>query len=553
MEKGINRPIVIIIMLAILCGYLFFFHLGNSALTDPDETFYAQTAKEMLNRGEWLTPYLYGKPQFEKPIFFYWVVEASYKIFGVNEFAARFPSAVFGLIGVIAVYFLGMLLYGKRVGILSAIILATNIEYVILSRACITDMALGTFILLGMLFFLYGYIRKKPLYYSLTAAALALAVLTKGPVGLALPGLTIFIYLIITGELVSVVKKAKLYWPILILAAIAIPWYLVMYKTHGKFFIEEFFGFRNLTRFLEPEHKIGSQFYYYVPIVLGALFPWSAFLPFAFWQALKKSFKGKDEDRKYSIFLLLWFLVIFIFFSISGTKLPTYIFPTFGALAIMIALVWDEFLKELPAPGTEKWMKASYYLLFSVIVIGVAVLYFFIKKRYSIILGNASIAGAFLIFGFILSLFSFISKRYLMTFFFIVYSLLIFTYPLVEVVVPDIGRYETSKDIAEKLAPMMKPDEALASESNYRAGLAFYTGKFPADIDKHGDLVRFMSSDKRVWLVQKEKNHRQLYELDTKPFYTRPSYMVYKLGKKCIVTNQLPADGKYILKRERTR
>ncbi|MBI5124408.1 MAG: glycosyltransferase family 39 protein, partial [Candidatus Omnitrophica bacterium] len=91
MTKIFDRPVIIVLFLLILSGYLYFFQLDKIALTDPDETFYAQTAKEMVKRGEWLTPILYGKSQFEKPILFYWLVEASYRIFGINEFAARFP------------------------------------------------------------------------------------------------------------------------------------------------------------------------------------------------------------------------------------------------------------------------------------------------------------------------------------------------------------------------------------------------------------------------------------------------------------------------------
>ena len=152
MNRVMEKPILAISVLLALCAFLFFFRLGSMALTDPDETFYAQTAKEMLNRGEWTTPYLYGKPQFEKPILIYWLIESSYKAFGVNEAAARLPSAVFGLLGVIAIYLLGTLLFDKRAGFLSALILATNVEYIILSRACITDMVLTVLMLLGALF-----------------------------------------------------------------------------------------------------------------------------------------------------------------------------------------------------------------------------------------------------------------------------------------------------------------------------------------------------------------------------------------------------------------
>src|SRR3989338_7996174 len=135
MEKLAKNTTLSIILLSLVALYIFFFQLGDIGLTDPDETFYGQTAKEMLNRKEWSTPYLYDKPQFEKPILFYWLLKASFSIFGVNEFAARLPSAVLGLIGIIAIYLLGSSLFNKRVGLFSSLILATNVEYIVLSRA----------------------------------------------------------------------------------------------------------------------------------------------------------------------------------------------------------------------------------------------------------------------------------------------------------------------------------------------------------------------------------------------------------------------------------
>ena len=547
-----GKPIIIIAALALLCGYLFFFQLGELGLTDPDETFYAQTAKEMANRNDWITPYLYGVPQFEKPILFYWLIEASYKILGINEFSSRLPSAVFGVIGVIAIYLLGSLMFNKRVGILAALILATNVEYLMLARGCVTDMALGVFVLLGMLFFIYGYIAKKDIFYILSAAMFGLATLTKGPIGILLPGLVIIIYLAMTKEL-KILSIKRILWVTLTFLAIALPWYLVSYKIHGKAFVDEFFGFQNVIRFLEPEHKIGAQFYYYLPILIGGFFPWSAFLPFGLWRVIKKSFFVTGEDRKYKLFIFLWFAVIFAFFSMSSTKLPTYIFPAWPAIALMIAIAWDDFLEAGASVAVKRWMTISYYLLLAVVALGAAGLYLFIKARYPMILSGILISGALLVLGFVISLITMFRKKYILTYFFIVYALLIFLYPFAKLVLPELERYETSKEIARELLSRIKDGERIASEKDYVAGTTFYIGREVTNVDKHHVLVNFLSSDKRVWCVLKEKNHRQLYELDTIPRFMKPSYVVYKLGKKCIITNELPADGKYLVKRERLK
>lgn len=552
MNKILEKPILFASFLLVLAAYLFFFRLGDMALTDPDETFYAQTAKEMLYRGEWLTPYLYGKPQFEKPIFFYWLVEASFKIFGVNEFAARFPSALFALLGLVAIYLLGELLFNRMVGMLSALIIGSSVEYVLLARACVTDMVLATLMLFGVLFFFYGHLKEKLYFYLLSAASFALATLTKGPIAIILAGTIIGAYLLLTRR-TKALQGILLLWMILVFLAVALPWYLLMYRIHGKNFLDVFFGFHNITRFLESEHKIGSQPYYNVPIVFGGFFPWSVFLVFGFWRAFKKSFSRDGKERNHVIFLLLWFFVIFLFFSVSSTKLATYIFPSFLSLALLAALFWDDFLKSNADARTIKEMKISYYLLLAVAVSGAVGALVFIRIDYPVILSGIAFANLFLIFGLSLSLVAFRNKKPLWTFFLIIYSLVLFAYPVTRLVLPEIERYETSKSISRKLSSLMKAGEALASESNYLAGLAFYTGRVPVDVDKHHNLVNFMSSEKRVWCVLKEKNHKELYTTETKPYYTKPSYMVYRLGKRAIITNKIPEDGVYMIKRQRAK
>ncbi|MDD5423616.1 MAG: glycosyltransferase family 39 protein [Candidatus Omnitrophica bacterium] len=547
-----KKTVVAVLILAALSFYLFFFRLGAFALTDPDESFYAQTAKEMVNRGEWNTPYLFGKPQFEKPILFYWLVVASFKAFGVNEFASRLPSATFALFGIIAMYFLGSLLFNKRVGMISAVILAASVEYVVLSRACVTDMVLTVFMLLGVLFFFYGQIRNKAYYYILSGGFFALAVLTKGPVAIILPAVAIGLYLLIARDF-RIFNSMSLVWVALAFIVVAAPWYILMYKMHGSSFIDAFFGFHNVTRFLEAEHKIGSQWYYNIPIVFGGFFPWSAFLPFALWHAFKKSFRKSSPESAHLVFAAMWFFVIFIFFSISSTKLPTYIFPSFIGLALIVAVLWDDFLRNTVQESVILGMKVSQYLLLAVVVLGSIGALIYIKFDYPSILGGIAIGCALLIAGMVLSTAAYAKKRFIRAFTLIVLSVLAFAYPMSAFVLPEIERFETSKVISEVLSTMMKKGDPLGCESNYQEGLAFYTDVFPVNIDKHHDLVNFMGSKERIWCVLKEKNYNQLYDLDTRPFYTKPSFMVYKLGKKAVVTNMMPEDGKYILMRERTK
>ncbi|MDD5427663.1 MAG: glycosyltransferase family 39 protein [Candidatus Omnitrophica bacterium] len=556
MKKIQEKTFLAAAILAVLCAYLFFFKLGDMALTDPDETFYAQTAKEMLNKGDWTTPYLYGKPQFEKPIFIYWLVEASYKVFGINETAARVPSAVFGLIGVIAMYFLGSLLFGRKAGFLSALILATNVEYVILSRACITDMVLTVLMLLGVLFFFCGYLKEKRYFYILSSAAFALAVLTKGPIAIILPAAAFLIFLFLVKDL-GRLKKIPLGWCLLVFILIAGPWYLAAYKIHGKEFIDAFFGFHNVTRFMQSEHKIGSQFYYNIPVIMAGFFPWSAFLPFGFWYMFKKIWKkgyGTQNEKNAGIFIMVWFAIIFVFFSISRTKLPTYIFPTFISLALIAGALWDDFLD----PGkvskfVASGVKASYYVLAAAIVGGAIGISIFVKFDMPEIFGGVVMSSLSLVIGFAVSAVLFIRKKYMAAFCLVIIALMMLLFPLDLYVLPDVERYEASKEVSGKLRPIIKDGEALGAQSNYLPGLAFYTDKFAVDLDKHDAVINFLNSDERIWAVIKEKNHRQLYDPEINSEYVKPTYLIYKVGKRSIVTNQVPEDGVYIMKRERAK
>ncbi len=542
MMKLLEKPIIVVLLLLVLSGYLYFFQLDKLALTDPDETFYGQTAKEMFLEGEWLTPTLYGQPQFEKPILFYWLIEISYQIFGINEFAVRFPSALFGFLGLVGIYLLGRLLFNNRVGLFSAVVLATCLEYLILSIGCVTDMVLFALMLFGVLFFFYGQIRKRGYFYLLSSAAFALATLTKGPIGLLLPAFVIILYLTLTKDFAIFKNGFLLAGALIVFIIIAKPWYFIMYKLHAQEFINTFFGFQNITRFMTPEHKIGSQVYYNIPIVLGGFFPWSVFLPLGFWHFCKMAFSRKDEsrttgkeERNYALFALLWFLFIFLFFTASSTKLPTYIFPCFLSLALMTGKLWDDFLDKKAAFGLIKWMNVSYYALPSLILLIYAGVCIFVKMDYPEILDRAVITGLFLIFGIAFSLIAFIGRRSIAAFLLIAYSVVLMIYPLDKLILPTLEAHESSKAIAEELLKYYKEGETIGTEHDYRAGIAFYTGKVPVKVPDYSKLHELISSKERVWCVMKQKNVVDL----SGPGPDKPKYVVvFKSGKKRLITNK---------------
>ena len=333
-----------VIALAIILGVftLFFYGLGGFPLLDVDEPVYGQVANEMSISGAWqawLSPHYLGNLWFDKPPLFYWLSSASFKIFGANEFAARFPSALMALGLLLILYSFVKIDYGKKIAIKSTIILATCIQMIVLAHAAVTDM---TFVFCLMLS-IYGYrlwIKEDAKSYKwafLCGAGAGLATLAKGPVAPVLLFTTFVLHLYWLKRI-----KFLLSWQMLIgiiaFAGVGLPWYILMLQLHGKEFIDGFLVANNLTRFLTAEHQsITGKWYSFfmnIPTLLVFFFPWSLFLPFG----IIKGMRSNDGAK----LAFIWFIVVFIFFSISKTQLVTYIFPLYPVAAMFVALLWED-------------------------------------------------------------------------------------------------------------------------------------------------------------------------------------------------------------------
>lgn len=329
-----NRPSLgAIAFTALFAAVLLFFHLGSVPLLDPDEPVYAETPKEMIQHQEYVSPRIYGEYWYDKPPMYYWLVAGAFKAFGTSDFAARFPSALAGVLCVASVHFFAGKLLGARAGLASALVLATSIEFVYLGKAAVTDMTLLLFLTLS----LFCFIDRKYLLFFLFSG---LAVLTKGPIGL-FPVVIAFFHLLLTRNL-SEAGRMKLPFGIVLFCLAALPWYIAMYKLHGGAFVDTFLGFHNVTRFASPEHPSGRLWYYYLPVLLIGFFPWIAALP----QAVMHAFSSAREKGETLFFFLLWALLVFGFFTVAQTKLVSYILPMYPALAVIVGWyvdrLWDE-------------------------------------------------------------------------------------------------------------------------------------------------------------------------------------------------------------------
>lgn len=531
------RDLRYLAVLLAVSAFLFLFGLGNMALTDPDETFYAQSAREMHESNEWVTPTIFGNPQFEKPVMYYWLIELSYEVFGVSEFAARFPSAVFGVIGVLGIYLLGRLLFSPLCGLIAGLLTATSVEYLVLARGCVTDMVLSVFILLCLTFFVKAWLSEGGggRFYVLSAVMAAFAVLTKGPIGLFIPAMVMLVYI------ASVRGWKRLFgipilWCALAFAAVALPWYVIAAMKHGQLFFDEFFGFHNFTRFLHPEHRIGSSPWFYFPVVAGGFLPWSIFTVFAVWDMWKNGKEGDSPFKAFRVFLLAWFLVVFVFFSVSRTKLVTYIFPLFPVLSIVTARFWERAIRERSA-FLEKSLYGAYALVALLSLAGTIGGYIALKMEFP----DSPLALAGMVWGvtlfaaaFALSVIFLLRGRKGWSFASIVGGLIIGSLPVVFLILPVVEKYESSKAVCEAFLKYSKPGEPVAGESDNRRGIAFYTGRFDVvDVHPQDELMKFITRKERVWCIIQKKHLPRLVKDGT--FIVPPP--VFEGKKKVLITN----------------
>jgi 4-amino-4-deoxy-L-arabinose transferase-like glycosyltransferase len=349
MPSGVRSPVLrwsgTPILLA-LTASLLLFRLGAVPLLGPDEPRYARVAVEMGRSGDLVTPTLQGRPWLEKPILYYWLAAAAFAVLGENETAARLPSVVAGVLFVGAAAFTGWRLYGAAAGLHAGFVLATAVLPFAYGRAAAMDMLLAATVTAGiglMALAMLGLSRPRALLGA--GALFGLATLAKGPLGIVLPALVGGAYLVATRDreaarrLLSPAAAA-------VFAAVAVPWYALILRAQGRAFVDVFLLDHNIARFTSEIHRHPGPPYYYVPVLLVGLFPWSGFVLPAFGAV-------RPRLHRADLFVLLWLVVPFVFFSAAGAKLPGYVLPCFAPMALLIGRAAEAMAKGQPfPPGT---------------------------------------------------------------------------------------------------------------------------------------------------------------------------------------------------------
>jgi len=365
-----SRERLWLVLLLLGTALLSFWSLGGLPLVDVDEPVYGQVGKEMARSGVsgWLTPHYGGLPWFDKPPLFYWLTALSMRSFGVSEFAARFPSALLAVALVAVTYALARRAYPQapRAALWAGFVLATNVQFFLLARATVTDMTLAL-TLTSALFALYAWTQtNRGRWIVLAGVMTGLAALTKGPVALVLIGVQAIAFLCLTRQAKRLLSPA-LWGGFALCLVVGLPWFLAMIHLHGKLFIDGFLEANNVTRYLQAEHKETSPVWFFLPVLLGGFFPWSLALPGAFilaWRRGQEAWQARLVDNP-ALFLGLWVVLVFVFFSASQSKLITYIFPLYPAAAVLVGS-WLAKRPETLARFDPLWLYAALAVVLAV-------------------------------------------------------------------------------------------------------------------------------------------------------------------------------------------
>ena len=409
-SKRIAPKLLSLLWLCAIAWVGFLWNLGNIGLVDETEPLFAEAARQMTLTGDWITPYFNGETRFDKPPLIYWLMAVAYRTLGVNEWAVRLPSALCAIgLTCLGFYTLQQFTHSKEEGSsatstvrdltdvrkkeevrwkpeeetennnsklktprlplffstpwIGAALIALNPQTIAWGRTGVSDMLLVGCMCSALLAFFLGYTleeQREQAEFSTVSASrfpnkwyltfyvlIALAILAKGPVGIVVPALIVGCFGLYLGNFRQLWREMRPVSGILIILAIALPWYILVILANGQTYIDSFFGYHNFQRFTGVVNKHSAPWYFYFFVVLVGFAPWSIYLPMAiartrFWQ--RSYWRRQPRSAQLSLFALFWFGCIFGFFTIAVTKLPSYVLPLIPAAAILVTLLWSDII-----------------------------------------------------------------------------------------------------------------------------------------------------------------------------------------------------------------
>lgn len=353
--SALAKRLWLVFFLACLAGY--FYGLGRPPLLGPDEPRYAQVAREMFMRGDMVTPTLGGHTWFEKPSLLYWMMMASYGLFGVTEFAARFGPACSGLLTALLLYWMGRRVERateerekpRGLGQWSSLALATSAGCIIFSRGASFDIVITMTVTLALACFFVSEIerdgRKRQRLLGGFYAGIGASLLAKGLVGIVIPFGVVGLYFLLRRKWPERRVWLSLLWGVPLFVAIATLWYGPVIWRHGWTFIDDFFIQHHFARYVSNKYHHPQPFWFYLPMMLLLVFPWTPFVVSSIIGARRWKWSGNDALSKFQVFALAWLVMPVVFFSLSGSKLPGYVLPALPGAVLLGSVYLIQFLR----------------------------------------------------------------------------------------------------------------------------------------------------------------------------------------------------------------
>jgi 4-amino-4-deoxy-L-arabinose transferase-like glycosyltransferase len=338
------------------CLLLFFVALGSWGFIDPGDGYFSEAAREMMERGDYIVPHLNYQIYFSKPILIYWLIISAYKVFGVCEFAARFWSAATATAAVLVTYWTARSIWTKRAGLIAGVALASSPLVVTFARMSLIDMSFSALVGISIAATAMTLCTQSKRWWPVLYVALGLAALDKGPAAVVLYIAGMLGYLVVSKPTVAstlaLFGKLRVLPGMWIFSAIAIPWYIAVGAATNGLWPQVFFMFENLGRFAGHTNHRNPYLWFYIPVVAYGLFPWSMFLPAALMAPVQDAWRrwrsgatiARDEKETGEMLFACWALGVVIFFSLSMTKLQTYVLPAWPAMATLIGVSLDRFI-----------------------------------------------------------------------------------------------------------------------------------------------------------------------------------------------------------------
>lgn len=493
MFKLITKPSFL--LLISLIGFVLF-NLGNRPFATPDEGRYVEIPREMVETGDWITPRLNGVKYFEKPALFYWMQATAIKMFGINEFSMRLWVAILAALTVIGVYRFVRYFESEHAAFFAGSILISSALFYALSRLIILDMPLTCFTALAMLSFFYAFhqdgLKRRFGFYGF-AVCLALGVLTKGIVTLAIAGPVIVAWLSFNKQW----GNLRPFYPFtaaLILLLIAAPWHiLASFANHD--FVHKYFIVEHFERYTTTVHMRYQPVWYFVPIFLVGLLPWTLNLFHA--QNLKRDVYDPYDIKS---FLWIWLVWVIGFFSISNSKLIPYILPAFPPAAILLGRFFYDLYQENVELGVLKYLSAGFYGLVG--IVGIALPCYvpdLFQDHETLIPYVYVLGGVFIMLGIVVALIR-QNRHYIYS----QYLLAIVVIVMVNVAAPE-AQKTSVKPIAEYINNSLEK-RRVVSFRTYFQDLPVYTHQRVIVAEASGELEFGMKAENTSeWMIAEEK------------------------------------------------